>query len=161
MDFSKGSPPPDIPINTNWDPGIVAGIVVIVPLTKSIFFQPEYLLMQAGGNLDWMSTTYRFNYLSLPVLLRWEYEKFHLVGGPLFALLIDAEKEIEGKVSSATKEVEERNIGLSGGVGLKIYKSLELEGRYIVGYNHVGLDMTQGFQEFKFQTFQFSLSYYF
>ena len=161
MDFSKGSPPPEIPIITNWKPGIVAGFVVIIPLTERLFFQPEYLFTQEGGEIDAMSTSYRFNYLSLPILIKWEFKNFHLVGGPQFALLIDAEKKVEGKVSSSTKEVEERNISLSGGLGLRLYKSLELEGRYIIGYNHVGLDMNQGFQEFKFQTLHFSLAYYF
>ncbi|UJH91730.1 PorT family protein [Antarcticibacterium sp. 1MA-6-2] len=51
MNFSKGSPPPESAVNTNWQPGITAGFLMLVPLTGNFSVQPEYLFSQMGGKV--------------------------------------------------------------------------------------------------------------
>lgn len=161
MDFSKGSPPPDVPIDINRKAGVVAGLVVKIPLFKNFYFQPEYLYSQMGGEISEMNTTYSFNYFTLPVFIRWEKKSFFLTGGPLFGLLINSRKEVEGLQMRDAPEIEERHIGLSGGMGYNLIRDLGIEVRYMKGFNHVGLNMDPGLQEFKYEMLQISLCYFF
>ena len=85
MDFSKGSPPPEVAVNTNWQPGITAGFLMVVPLTGNFSFQPEYLFLQTGGKVAAENRQYVMYYVSLPVLLNWQIvNNFSLLAGPPF-----------------------------------------------------------------------------
>lgn len=133
--------------------------MVIVPLSKNLYFQPEYLFSQMGGKIRKTSTAYSFDYLSLPVLLRWEIRSFFLTAGPHFDLLINSRKEVEDFISPDAIEMEERNIGFGMGLGFSLWSSFGIEVRYIKGFNHIRLVMDSGVQEFKFNMVEASIFY--
>lgn len=127
MDFSEGSPPPEIPIETNWEPGLVAGFVVVIPVYRNFYFQPEYLFSQMGGELKKLEKKYSFNYLSLPVLLRWEYKSFYLTGGPQFELVINSREKLQNSHSKDDSIIEQRHIGITGGIGYNFFSTFGVE----------------------------------
>jgi len=160
MNFSKGSPPPEIPISTNWQPGILIGVAVIIPVLENFYFQPEYLFTQMGGKVEEENLQYKINYISLPVILKYRvFNRLSLLGGPQFDLLINGNEEMGGNNSSIEHSIEHRSIGIMGGVEVSLFPKLSVGCRYIHGFNHIGLSRQSNVQEFKFQSFQISATY--
>jgi hypothetical protein len=157
VNFAQGSPPPDIPIETSRRTGINIGFLILVPLNDRLFFQPEYLYSQMGGQEKKSGTVYKLNYFSMPVFLKYQLtEKFSLMAGPQFDLLINAKKIDSGSSSLITHDTEERSFAVTAGVEFKIIRSISLCARYVHGINHIDIG-----QEFKFQTLQLSTCVHF
>ncbi len=157
VNFAQGSPPPTIPIETSRRTGINTGFVILVPLNDKLFFQQEYLYSQMGGQEKKSGTVYKLNYFSMPVFLKYQLtEKFSLMAGPQFDLLINAKKIENGVSSLITHDTEERSFAIAAGVEFKIIRSISLCARYLHGINHIDIG-----QEFKFQTLQLSTCVHF
>jgi Outer membrane protein beta-barrel domain len=153
MDFSKGVPP--TPTHTSWNTGINFGFVMTVPIVSKLSFQPEYLFSQTGGKVKNADTTYKFNYLSLPLFLKLQvHEKFALMAGPQFDILIHAKRNVNGGSSDITHDTEERGIDGVAGIEFRVINSLVISARYIYGFNHIGLGQHSDIQEFKFRGIQ-------
>lgn len=162
INFSKGSPPPEVPIETNWHPGVNFGFLMIVPFAENFFIQPEYMFSQMGGEIEDVDTKYRFNYFSLPVLLRWEIgRKFAVLAGPQFDLLINGKKETGGDSSDATHDIEHRSIGAAVGLEYSFVDNFAIGARYVHGLNHIGLRHEDNLQEFKYEMAQLYVNYKF
>lgn len=162
MDFSKGSLPLDIPTKTNWQTGILTGVVVWVPLGKNFFFQPEYLFSQMGGNIETEKRLYVINYMSLPIFLNWQLgNRFSILMGPQFDLLINAKQKTENNSASIEKDIEHRSLILTGGLEFFFTNNAAVAIRYMHGINHIGLSRETGEQDFKYESFQVSLSFLF
>lgn len=162
INFSKSSSPPDHAISTNWQPGIVAGFVVVVPVFNDIFFQPEYLFSQMGGKFEEENKQYQINYLSLPAFLRWNfYEGFSLLIGPQFDLLINSKEKAENIETSLDDNIEHRSIFITGGLEYFFTNNLILGMKYMHGLNPVDIQRDNDNQEFKYQGFQFFFTYLF
>jgi hypothetical protein len=162
LNFSKGSSPPENPVITNWQPGIMIGLVVVVPIIENIYFQPEYLFSQMGGKMEEEDKVYQINYLSLPAFFRWKFfDEFSLLAGPQFDLLINAKEKSGNIESSIENEIEHRSIFFSGGLEYSFTHNLVLGMKYMHGLNHVDIEFDRGNEEFKYEGFQFSVSYLF
>jgi hypothetical protein len=156
MDFSKGVPP--TPTKTSWSTGINIGFLMSVPIINRLYFQPEYLYLQTGGKVKNSDSTYKFNYLSLPLLVRLQlHEKFSVLAGPQFDILINAKRSASGTSENITHDTEERGINAVAGVEYHFYSSFSLTARYIRGFNHIGLGQRSNLQEFKYQMLQVSV----
>ncbi|MEI9909151.1 MAG: porin family protein [Bacteroidota bacterium] len=152
INFAKGVPPPVTPINTNWATGITFGFLMQVHITGDMFFQPEYLYSQTGGEVKDNNTVYKLNYFSLPVLLKYQvHEKFSLLAGPQFDLLIHAKKKVNGNSTDITHDTEERSLTATAGIEYQLLSSLSLCARYMHGLNHIGIGQRSDIQEFKFE----------
>lgn len=155
MNFSKGSPP--LPIETTWQTGITFGLIMNLPICNRLFFQPEYSYSQTGGKIKNSDTSYKFNYLSLPLLLKFDLlEKLSLIAGPQFDILINAKKLVKGTALNTTHDTEERSIGITGGIEYQLIDPLSLTLRYMNGFNHIGLGQRSDTKEFKYELFQIS-----
>ena len=155
VNFAKGSPPPAVPIITNWKAGINIGFFVAVHLAPKLDLQPEYLFSRMGGDVKAANTSYRFNYLSMPVLLKYQpHKKIFLLAGPQFDMLIGAKKSVNGVSTNITHDTEERSIGFTAGVEYQFIKSLFIGARYVHGFNHIGLGQRSDIQEFKYELVQ-------
>ncbi len=162
INFSKGSLPPETPIPTNWQPGIVTGVVVIIPLRQNFYFQPEYLFSQMGGKIKNEDRQFAINYASLPVLLRWEFlNKFSGQVGPQFDLLINAKEKSGNNESSMDDDIEHRSIFFNFGLEYSFTSNLGMSINYLHGLNHVDIVRENGNQEYKYEVIQFSLLYLF
>jgi len=162
INFSKGSPPPETPILTNWQPGIVAGFLVVIPLIDQLYFQPEYLFHQMGGKIEDENRQYSINYLSLPVLIQWQFlNRFSFLAGPQFDLLINARDKTGNNTVSIEKDIEHRSIAFTAGLQYTFTDNMIVGIRYMHGFNHIGIVRDTGYEEFKYESMQFSFSYLF
>jgi Outer membrane protein beta-barrel domain len=153
LDFSKGVPP--TPTKTSWGAGINFGFVMEVPLIPRLSFQPEYLFSQMGGKVKNSDTTYKLNYLSFPLFLKFQMtEKFSLMAGPQFDILINAKRKANGSSVNITHDTEERSIFATAGIEYEIIESFSVCARYMYGFNHVGLGQRSDLQEFKYTALQ-------
>ena len=162
IDFSRGSLKPPISINTNWQPGIVSGFVVVLPIVKNFYFQPEYLFSQMGGKIENENSQYLINYISLPVLFKRQFlNRFYFLVGPQFDLLINASEKTENNTVSIEKDIEQRSLILTGGLEFFFTNNAAVAIRYMHGINHIGLSRETGEQDFKYEGLQFSILYLF
>lgn len=155
INFSRGSPPPVDPIETSWNTGINLGFLIMVPLSEKLFIQPEYLYSQMGGKVKSSNTIYKLNYFSMPVFLKYQlHEKFFLLAGPQFDLLLNAKKTVNGTSSDITHDTEERSLAITAGIEFRLIKSLSVCARYMHGLNHIGIGQRSDIQEFKYEMLQ-------
>ncbi len=154
MDFNIGDPGPVIKTNTSWQTGITFGFQLKIPLTKKILIQPEYTFSQRNGSDQTVETTYTINYFSLPILLNYQLSRrFNILAGPQFEITTSANSTTNGENLSITHDVEERGIGIIGGLEFTVIKSFFLSARYFQGLNHVGIGQRSNVKEFVYQSF--------
>jgi opacity protein-like surface antigen len=154
MNFNTGDPAPTIKENASWQTGFTFGFQLKVPLAKKLILQPEYSFSQRNGSDQSIATTYAINYFSLPVLLNYKLSsRFNLLAGPQFEITTSASSVSNGESADITHDVEERGIGIVGGLEFTIINSFFLSARYLQGLNHVGIGQRSDVKEFKYQTF--------
>ncbi|NEN23748.1 PorT family protein [Cryomorpha ignava] len=159
INFSKGEPPADT--KTTWQPGLVAGVYIAMPISNKLAIQPEYLFSQMNSAVKENDVLIKLNYLSLPVFLKFQLtEQLALMAGPQFDLLISADGNF-GTSQKLTHDVEESSIAATVGLELTLYKTFAMSGRYMQGLNHIGIKQSGTVQEFKFEMVQISASFSF
>ncbi|MFD3002782.1 porin family protein [Pontibacter toksunensis] len=155
--FNKGFPKPAVPIETVWKYGYAGGLLLEVPIYKNLHLQQEYLFSSLGGELVNDGVSYRFSYLSLPVLLKYKVlDKFALQAGCQFDLLLQVTKNDADKSINIVHETEVRGFGAVAGVAYKVSETFCLEARYINGINHIGIRIRESTKEFKLEIVQLS-----
>ncbi|MEO5888967.1 MAG: porin family protein [Ferruginibacter sp.] len=155
VNFAKGVPPPVVPIETNWKAGINIGFLMMVKIADDLYFQPEYAYSQMGGKVKNSDSAYTLNYFSMPLLLKYQvHEKFSLMVGPQFDLLINAKKNVKGNSINITHDTEERSLAAVAGVEYHLTSTFSICARYMLGFNHIGLGQRSDVQEFKYETAQ-------
>ncbi len=160
MDFSKGSPPSDI--KTSWGTGLNLGLVMVVPVAGKFSLQQEYMYSQMNSREKDSDTAYQFDYISLPLFLRYQLlKKVFLLTGPQFDLLINSKRKENGSSSDITHDTEERSVGITSGIEFQVVNSLSISAKYMKGFNHIGIGQRSEIQEFKFEMFQLSTHYKF
>ncbi|TDH20849.1 PorT family protein [Segetibacter sp. 3557_3] len=155
MNFNKGEPRPASHIASAWKTGVIAGVFLDIPLSPQLALQPEYSYVQMSGELAGTDRSFKTNYLSLPVLLKYRPAKpLSVFIGPEFDLLLNAKGTTIAGEANITHDTEERNFAAIGGFEYNIYKSLSLDFRYIHGLNHVGIGQRSNTIEFKYELIQ-------
>ncbi|UJH91729.1 PorT family protein [Antarcticibacterium sp. 1MA-6-2] len=105
---------------------------------------------------------YKMYYVSLPVLVNWQMlNNFSLLAGPQFDLLINGDDKTDNNTASLEREIEHRSIFFIGGLEYAITENLVSGVRYMHGFNHIGINRETGYEEFKYDGVQISLSYLF
>ena len=154
MNFNKGVPRPTATVSNVWKPGVDIRALLNVKLTDRFFLQPEYALGILNGEDERFKTTYQLSYLSLPILLRIRpVERFSILLGPQFDLLIRADEKQNGIKTNITHDTEERNISAVFGLEYIITPGFYVDARFINGFNHVGIGQRSNVKEFKWQSF--------
>ena len=129
-------------ITSKFRTGFVAGAFVNFPLgKKSLSFQPEFLYSSMGGDLINQfneSQNFRFNYFSIPLLLKYSISKKIGVfaGGQVDAIIYASEKNKFGEFD-VTNQVEEFDAYVTGGLEWWPWKSIVLSGRYMHGFRKI------------------------
>jgi hypothetical protein len=153
--FNQGVPKPVVPVETNWRPGVVAGFLVQLSVSKKLALQQEYLFSQLGGEIAAGGPRYTLRYLSLPLLLKYRVlPHLVLVAGPQADLLIQAKQKLNGLETDITHDTEERSVGATAGLEVPVGRYVSLSARYLQGLNHIGIGQRSAVQEFKFQSVQ-------
>ena len=155
MNFNKGYPKPATSVATTWQPGIMAGGFLRVPIVGNFSWQQEYLFSQMRSKVDATNESYTLNYVSLPILLSYRVlPHLAFVAGPQLDLLIDGKRNLGGVETSITHDTEERSLGATAGAELFATDHLSLQLRYTLGLNHIGIGQRSAVTEFKYESVQ-------
>ena len=153
MNFNEGEPAPSVNISSSWKTGFTFGFQVRIPLVEKLLLQPEYTFSEKSGADKSLGIDYTIDYFSLPVLLSYElFPRINIIAGPQFEILVSAGSTENGIHSNITHDVEERGIGILGGVEFNVINSFFLSARYLQGLNHVGIGQRSDVKEFKYQS---------
>ena len=153
MNFNEGEPAPSVNIPSSWKTGFTFGFQVRIPLVDKLLLQPEYTFSEKSGSDKSLGIDYTIDYFSLPVLLSYElFPRFNIVAGPQLEILVSAGSTENGIHTNITHDVEERGIGVLGGVEFNVINSFFLSARYLQGLNHVGIGQRSDVKEFKYQS---------
>jgi hypothetical protein len=136
------------PANTGqsirMNPGLLAGVYVIVPFLKTISIQAELVYAQKYSRLSTTtgSTTttedLRLDYIEIPVLAKLAFLKgSYIVEGASFAFPVRARLQpASGPVRDIKRQTTSPDIGLVIGGGVPIGR-LAIEGRYDGGFRKI------------------------
>jgi len=119
-------------INTNSRTGFHVGAYAVIAFSEKWGIQPELLYSAQGSELP--SETSEFNYMSIPVLLRWKpVSVLSIEAGPQFSSLLNA--KIDG--DDIKEDIKNSDFGLA--VGATVHLPLGLNGgvRYVWGFTNV------------------------
>jgi len=153
--FNQGAPVPTAPVATVWQPGFLVGALMQVDINRWFALQQEYVFSQQSGQVKGSGTQYQMRYLSLPLLLKYQVSpRLTVVGGPQVDLLVAAKANQGGQVETITHDTEERAVGATAGLEVRVWHSLSLSTRYLQGFNHVGIGQRSAVREFKWQSVQ-------
>ena len=151
------------PASTNpaWKTSFNAGLVVSVPLSSSLYLQPE--LMYSGQGYEKavasQSGIYELGYLNVPVLFRYQHASgFFAVTGPQIGFLLGANADIGGHNTDIKDQFQTTDFSWAFGLGYKFSKTgLGIDARYNIGLTNVAKDSPD--ETFKNSVFQFGLFY--
>jgi len=122
-------------INTDSRTGFLAGAYVILAFSEKWGIQPELLYSSQGSELPDVDELYKFNYLSIPVLLRWKPANvLSFEAGPQFSSLLSAKNDSGGSIKEQFKNSD---FGLVVGATLHLPLGLNAGVRYVWGFTNV------------------------
>ena len=119
-------------ISTDSKTGFHGGAYVVLAFSEKWAIQPE-LLYSAQGS-EFPTVTSEFNYMSIPVLLRWKpISLLSIEAGPQFSVFLDA--KIDG--DDIKEDIKNSDFGLA--VGATVHLPLGFNGgiRYVWGFTNV------------------------
>lgn len=159
MNFNKGVPAPATHIDRSWKVGLSLGILMNVPLAEKLYLQPGYYYVQRNGADKSTGTSYMVDFLSLPVLLKYEISPvISVLAGPEASLLISAKQNINGLKTTITHDFEERSIGATGGIDFLVMNNILISARLMEGLNHIGIGQrSTDLREFKYESASLSV----
>lgn len=129
-------------LESDFRRGFVAGGFVNVPFGKSPFsFQPEFLYSSMGGDLINalnQKQNYRFNYFSLPLLIKYRISSkiTAILGGQADMKIYAKETNIFGEFN-VTNQLDEYDLYATGGLEFWPWKNIAIGGRYMHGLRDV------------------------
>ena len=129
-------------INSDFRTGFVAGAFVNFPAGKSPFsIQPEFLYSSMGGDLTNEfneSQNLRFNYFSIPVLIKYQFSKrIAAFAGPQLDAIIYAEESNKFGEFDITNSVSEVDYYATWGMEIWPWRDIVLNARYMHGFKKV------------------------
>jgi hypothetical protein len=110
-----------------------AGVLMEIPISKKVFFQPNLLFSQKGESVDFLNRRYnlRNNYLDLPLNIGYKITpKFNISGGPYLGYLISS--SISDVDSDTTRTTREGNFVY----GFNANLAYELSNNFVVSVNY-------------------------
>lgn len=125
--------------STNSKVGVNLGILAHIHASKTWAIQPEllYSLEGATNNVGDSKVNYNLNYLNVPVLLQYMFNKgFRLEGGPQIGFLLNA-KTKSGDVTVNNRSFQSTALSLPLGVGYLSPSGLGLDARYVFGLTNI------------------------
>ncbi len=124
--------------------GIVLGGFVEIPASSRFTIQPEFLYTQMGSkgaSSAWGSVTFKYNYFSIPILVKYKLSNsFNVFAGPQADFLIRARKKNFFGTETITNEIQDFDCGFTAGAEYWFSKRWVLGVRYIHGIRDSALD---------------------
>jgi|GEM_PF-2427580 len=140
-----------------------SGVVVRFKMADKFLLNTEVLSSNKGFNsllTPGGTTSNKLTYLSFPVLLQYyATDKIYFQLGPELNFLTKAKIKNSTIDSLVTGDYNTFDFSLAGGVGVTIFKVLNLETRYSLGFSQIKKEENT-FGSYKNRTFQISLIYF-
>jgi hypothetical protein len=102
--------------------------------------QPEAFYSMAGSKPTYSgaSNAVKTNYISLPILLRWNItDFFNIHAGPQFGLLLSAKQTFNGTTTDIKSQLKSGDFGIAGGAGFDLPMGLNGGARVVGGLSNV------------------------
>jgi Outer membrane protein beta-barrel domain len=109
------------------------GFIAEISLMKSLCLQPEFLYSTQGASYKNLIQEYKseLGYMSVPVLVKLHLGKtLSVEAGPQFSYLLS-------KKVNASTNINEFDFALAGGLGIKLTKTVFIQGRYTYGLTKI------------------------
>lgn len=137
----------DITVNsTNYKTEAISnfhiGLLAEVKLGDRFSIQPEVLYSTQGAKYDAIGVVQDFTndigYISIPVMAKINLNNtFSLEFGPQASFLMSKKNEVS---INSIKNQKEIDFGAGAGLGIRVTKSIFLQGRYMVGLSEISPD---------------------
>lgn len=124
---------------TNWDTstktGFHGGAYIIIAFSQKWAIQPEVMYSAQGSEITDIDEVNDFNYLSIPILIRWKPISFlSIEAGPQFSSLLDAKNK---SGDSIKEDFKDSDFGFAVGARIHLPLGLNVGARYIWGFTNV------------------------
>jgi hypothetical protein len=122
-------------ISTDSRTGFHGGAYLVLGFSEKWAIQPEVLFSSQGSELPNTSEINKFNYLSIPILLRWKpVSLISIEAGPQFSSLVSA---VDKSGDSIKEDFKNSDFGMA--LGASVHLPLGLNGglRYVWGFTNV------------------------
>lgn len=148
-DINNGASGTDMKAKT----GLYVGVTATIPVSEEFSLQPELIYNQLGaktnlydfgGIIGNVSTTTKLDYISLPVMLQYNFpSNFYLELGPEFSYMISAKQGLSTSIISPSTDINmdylnRLNVGAGFGAGYNLNKNIGISARYTLGLTGLG-----------------------
>jgi hypothetical protein len=131
-------------LNPSWKSGFVFGAFFRINKLKNITIQPEVLYSSMGGHVQqdfYTRTSYRVNYISIPVLARFALcknnAKWFAVAGPQVDALVYAKQVTSNEGATVTDSFKEFGFNAVAGFEWWPNKEFGFSARYLYGFSDI------------------------
>lgn len=150
-DINNGASGTDMKAKT----GLYVGVTATIPVSEEFSVQPELIYNQLGaktnlydfgGIIGNVSTTTKLDYISLPVMLQYNFpSNFYVELGPEFSYMISAKQGLSTSIISPSTDINmdylnRLNVGAGFGAGYNLNKNIGINARYTLGLTGLGKD---------------------
>ena len=133
--------------------GLYVGVTATIPVSDEFSVQPELIYNQLGaktnlydfgGIIGNVSTTTKLDYISLPVMLQYNFpSNFYLELGPEFSYMVSAKQGLSTSIISPSTDINmdylnRLNVGAGFGAGYNLNKNIGISARYTFGLTGLG-----------------------
>lgn len=148
-DINNGASGTDMKAKT----GLYVGVTASIPVSDEFSVQPELIYNQLGaktnlydfgGIIGNVSTTTKLDYISLPVMLQYNFpSNFYLELGPEFSYMVSAKQGLSTSIISPSTDINmdylnRLNVGAGFGAGYNLNKNIGISARYTLGLTGLG-----------------------
>lgn len=150
-DINNGASGTDMKAKT----GLYVGVTATIPVSEEFSIQPELIYNQLGaktnlydfgGIIGNVSTTTKLDYISLPVMLQYNFpSNFYVELGPEFSYMVSAKQGLSTSIISPSTDINmdylnRLNVGAGFGAGYNLNKNIGINARYTLGLTGLGKD---------------------
>lgn len=148
-DINNGASGTDMKAKT----GLYVGVTTTIPVSDEFSVQPELIYNQLGaktnlydfgGIIGNVSTTTKLDYISLPVMLQYNFpSNFYLELGSEFSYMVSAKQGLSTSIISPSTDINmdylnRLNVGAGFGAGYNLNKNIGISARYTLGLTGLG-----------------------
>ena len=123
-------------VSPSFRPTIHAGGYVTVMLGERFGVQPEVLYSGQGAKNG--SYVNKFNYITVPVLLRYNFtDLFSIHAGPQIGVLMSAKADLGSGEEDVKDQLKSTDIGIAAGLGIDLPMGLNFGFRFVKGMTNI------------------------
>ena len=125
-----------ITVSPSFRTSFHAGGYVTLMVSEKLGVQPEVLYSGQGAkNGDF---SFKANYVTIPVLARWNFTPlFSVHAGPQLGILVAAKEEMQGQSEDVKDDYKSTDVGIAAGLGIDLPMGLNFGFRFVKGMSNI------------------------